>query len=120
VEVGDSSYEARWAASSEPYHATAEEEPAATDHPAPPSKTQKKSGNHHRKRSCLLSCLLLCFLISPSGCREAAGVPEDPVDREAEEAFVGYLKIDTSNPPGNESRGAIYLRDLLIKNGIAA
>jgi len=62
----------------------------------------------------------LCALLSLSACREAAGVPEDPVEREAEDVFVEYLKIDTSNPPGNESRGAIYLRDLLLNNGIAA
>ncbi|HEX6099641.1 MAG TPA: M20/M25/M40 family metallo-hydrolase [Thermoanaerobaculia bacterium] len=55
-----------------------------------------------------------------AGCREAGGVLEDPVDREAEDALVAYLKIDTSNPPGNETAGAVYLRDLLVKNGIPA
>jgi acetylornithine deacetylase/succinyl-diaminopimelate desuccinylase-like protein len=62
----------------------------------------------------------LCALLSFSGCREAAGILEDPIDREAEDALVGYLKIDTSNPPGNETAGAVYLRDLFVKNGIAA
>lgn len=33
---------------------------------------------------------------------------------------MAYLKIDTTNPPGNESAGAAYLRDLLVKEGIAA
>ncbi|HEX8409818.1 MAG TPA: M20/M25/M40 family metallo-hydrolase [Thermoanaerobaculia bacterium] len=55
-----------------------------------------------------------------AGCREATAVPEDPVDREAEDTLVAYLKIDTTNPPGNESAGATYLRDLLVKEGIAA
>jgi acetylornithine deacetylase/succinyl-diaminopimelate desuccinylase-like protein len=80
---------------------------------------QKSEGRKQKLRGLLLLSAF-CFLLSPSGCREANGVPEDPVDREAEDALVEYLKIDTSNPPGNESRGAIYLRDLLQKNGIAA
>ncbi|HET8772268.1 MAG TPA: M20/M25/M40 family metallo-hydrolase [Thermoanaerobaculia bacterium] len=76
-----------------------------------------------RAQKLLLRFLLpsaLCALLSLSGCQEASGVREDPLDREAEDALVAYLKIDTSNPPGNESKGAVYLRDLLAKNGIAA
>ncbi len=42
------------------------------------------------------------------------------MDAEAEDALVSYLKIDTTNPPGNETAGATFLRDLLVKNGIAA
>ena len=42
------------------------------------------------------------------------------MEREAEEALVAYLRIDTTNPPGNETAGATYLRDLLAKDGIAA
>ena len=63
---------------------------------------------------------VLLALLLLAGCREANGVREDPVDREAGDALVAYLKIDTTNPPGNESAGAVYLRDLLVKNGISA
>jgi acetylornithine deacetylase/succinyl-diaminopimelate desuccinylase-like protein len=31
-----------------------------------------------------------------------------------------YIKIDTTNPPGNEKLGAVYLADILKKNGIEA
>lgn len=68
-------------------------------------------------------CWLLvagAFALAIAGCREATAVPDDPFDREAEDALVAYLKIDTTNPPGNESAGAAYLRDLLVKEGIAA
>ncbi len=64
-----------------------------------------------------------CWLLVACGlasCREAKSVAENPLDREAEDALVDYLKIDTSNPPGNETLGAVYLRDLLVKEGIAA
>lgn len=40
------------------------------------------------------------------------------MDREATDALVGYLRIDTSNPPGNESAGARYLQAILQKEGI--
>lgn len=63
-----------------------------------------------------LVLLAFCFV----SCRKAGGVPQDPLDREAEEALVAYLKIDTTNPPGNETAGAVFLRDLLAKDGIPA
>jgi len=68
-----------------------------------------------RRRSAWLLALLVL-----TGCREANGVLADPMDREAESALVAYLKIDTTNPPGNETAGAAYLRDLLKEEGIDA
>src|SRR5688572_21236608 len=53
-------------------------------------------------------------------CRRAEGVPKDPVEKEAEDALVEYIKIDTSNPPGNETAGAQFLKNLLAKEGIEA
>jgi acetylornithine deacetylase/succinyl-diaminopimelate desuccinylase-like protein len=63
---------------------------------------------------------LIFMLVASLECRRAASAPEDPLDREARDAFVGYLRIDTSNPPGNESAGARYLQQLFARNGIAA
>ena len=31
--------------------------------------------------------------------------------------MAGYLRIDTSNPPGNELAGALYLKDVLEREG---
>src|SRR6202022_2757414 len=56
----------------------------------------------------------------PLQCRRATGVQQDPFDREAEDALVSYLRIDTSNPPGNETAGARFLQQLLAKEGIEA
>lgn len=36
------------------------------------------------------------------------------------ERLRAYLRLDTSNPPGNEIRGALYLKDLLGREGIEA
>ena len=63
---------------------------------------------------------LSCCLLAPLSCRRAAAGSGDPVEREAEDALVSYLRIDTSNPPGNETSGARFLQQLLIKDGIDA
>ncbi|MFL6248498.1 MAG: M20/M25/M40 family metallo-hydrolase [Thermoanaerobaculia bacterium] len=69
-----------------------------------------------RLRFCAIALLLAATL----SCRNAEGVAQDPVEREAEDALVAYLRIDTTNPPGNETAGATYLRDLLTREGIDA
>lgn len=70
------------------------------------------------RRAILLPLILL--LVASLECRRAASANEDPLDAEAREALIGYLRIDTSNPPGNESAGAKYLQQLLTRNGIPA
>ena len=43
----------------------------------------------------------------------------EPVFDEALDVFVRYLRIDTSNPPGNEAPGARFLGSILEREGIA-
>ena len=64
-----------------------------------------------------LAVLILAFA---QNCREAEAVSESPFDKEAQAYFVEYLKIDTSNPPGNETVGARFLHDIFVKEGIEA
>lgn len=71
-------------------------------------------------RRLIVPLLLTAILVAPFECRRADGGAEDPADREAREAFLSYLKIDTSNPPGNETAGAKFLQQLLQKEGIEA
>src|SRR5438128_3308625 len=68
-----------------------------------------------RRLTVLAAILLLCASLD---CRKASGVDADPLDREAVESFIQYLRIDTSNPPGNETTGAKFLQQLLAKEGI--
>src|SRR3954454_23100982 len=63
---------------------------------------------------------LSCCLLATLSARRAAAGSGDPVEREAEDALISYLRIDTSNPPGNETSGARFLQQLLIKDGIDA
>jgi acetylornithine deacetylase/succinyl-diaminopimelate desuccinylase-like protein len=68
----------------------------------------------------VLGVVFLLLIIGPLNCRKAEAVPEDPIEREAEEALVQYIRIDTSNPPGNETAGAKFLQALLQRDGIEA
>lgn len=68
------------------------------------------------RRAIVLAAILL-FAASLQ-CRRATGSDHDPLDREAEDALLQYLRIDTSNPPGNETAGAKFLQQLLAKEGI--
>ena len=64
--------------------------------------------------------LVVLTLAFAQNCREAEAVSESPFDKEAQAHLVEYLKIDTSNPPGNETMGARFLLDILTREGIEA
>jgi acetylornithine deacetylase/succinyl-diaminopimelate desuccinylase-like protein len=42
----------------------------------------------------------------------------DRVDAEAVQRLADYIRIDTSNPPGNESRGVEWLKQILQAEGV--
>lgn len=67
-----------------------------------------------------VATVLLAIAVAPLACRDAEGVQADPLAQEAEELLVQYLRINTSNPPGNETEGAKFLQQLLEKEGIPA
>lgn len=62
--------------------------------------------------------ILIAALVASLECRKATGDDRDPVAQEATDDLVAYLKIDTTNPPGNETAGANFLKQLLAKDGI--
>ncbi len=72
------------------------------------------------RRAIALVLAITTSVVVSTRCRKAEGVAADPIDHEAEKNLVGYLQIDTSNPPGNETAGARFLQQLLIKEGIDA
>src|SRR5574340_824012 len=39
---------------------------------------------------------------------------------ESVERLRAYVRIDTSNPPGNEIKGTLFLKDLLAREGVEA
>ncbi len=63
---------------------------------------------------------LLVAVLPGLSCRRGEAVERDPIDAEAEELLVRYLRIDTSNPPGNETRGARFFKEIFDREGIPA
>ncbi|HYN42159.1 MAG TPA: M20/M25/M40 family metallo-hydrolase [Thermoanaerobaculia bacterium] len=66
-----------------------------------------------RSRAPVLLAAALALLATGAAAGEA-GWPRSV------EWLRAYLRLDTSNPPGNEIRGALYLRGLLEKEGVEA
>jgi acetylornithine deacetylase/succinyl-diaminopimelate desuccinylase-like protein len=76
----------------------------------------------HLLRRSLLVSLLLPAALSAQG---RAPVPARAIDwpaleREALTVLRDYLRVNTTNPPGNELEAARFLRDFLAKQGIEA
>jgi acetylornithine deacetylase/succinyl-diaminopimelate desuccinylase-like protein len=63
------------------------------------------------------SLLVLLFGISLR-CRPVDAVTEDPLEKEALGYLTDYIRIDTSNPPGNETSGALFLKKIMDGAGI--
>jgi acetylornithine deacetylase/succinyl-diaminopimelate desuccinylase-like protein len=70
----------------------------------------------------LLRVLLTCSVLLLFSGASIAQQPPDFTAAQAEAVkFLGALvKIDTSNPPGNETRAAEYIKSVLASEGISA
>ncbi|HMX30470.1 MAG TPA: M20/M25/M40 family metallo-hydrolase, partial [Blastocatellia bacterium] len=71
-------------------------------------------------RKALLSSLLPALIIFAAGQSASAQTPInwDAAQKEALELFIQYLKIDTTNPPGNEIRAANFFAEICKREGI--
>ena len=61
-----------------------------------------------------LAPLLLAGLL----CCQAPAAPDETTLSQPARWLQGYLRLDTTNPPGNEARAAAYLEKLLAERGI--
>jgi acetylornithine deacetylase/succinyl-diaminopimelate desuccinylase-like protein len=62
-----------------------------------------------------------CLLVLIAGSASAQSTPSFSASRDEAVKFLGELvKIDTSNPPGNEARAAEYIKGVLAAEGIPA
>jgi acetylornithine deacetylase/succinyl-diaminopimelate desuccinylase-like protein len=68
-----------------------------------------------RPRLLLLALLAGVALLASGAAGESRRTWPGPVER-----LRAYLRLDTSNPPGNELLGALYLKGLLEREGIPA
>ncbi len=63
--------------------------------------------------------LLLTALLAPAGAQERYAVDWAKLEPEILEHFTALLKIDTSNPPGHETRAAEAIEAVLQREGIS-
>lgn len=72
------------------------------------------------KRSWLAAALMLVLTGGTASAAEHYPVDWDKLQAETLEHYTHVLRIDTSNPPGNETRIATYLKSLFDREGIPA
>ena len=66
-------------------------------------------------KACFLSLLALCCVSTDA----ATPTPDfDAARDEAVKILSGFIQVDTTNPPGNETKGAEYLKKFLDREGI--
>lgn len=74
----------------------------------------------HRLTPLLATLAPSLLLLGPDpACAQPSEPDWAPVEIETLEHFQALLRLDTSNPPGNETRAAEYIRDVLEREGIA-
>ena len=66
----------------------------------------------------LIVTLVAAFISSGASAQVQYGVDWDAVGEESINFMVDLVRIDSSNPPGNETMVANYLRDVLAREGI--
>lgn len=86
-----------------------------------------------KRWSFFIPCVVAIWGAAPLGAQvrqnpPAMGIPESPslvgdttgLAREAQDWLVELVKINTTNPPGNEQQAAKYIASILTKEGITA
>ena len=72
------------------------------------------------QRATLCALLLMAVFVSASdGVSAQSGADWGAIERETMEHFQAVLRMDTSDPPGNERAAAEYLKQTLDREGIA-
>src|SRR5262245_47408866 len=70
-------------------------------------------------RQTVLALFLVCSAVTAGAEPQTTGNPDFNKARdEAIQILQGLIRIDTSNPPGNETKAAQYLKGILDKEGI--
>ena len=74
----------------------------------------------HRGLAATILCVALSAVPLASDAQDRYPVDWPAVETESMEHFSALLRIDTSNPPGNETEAARYLQGILQQEGIEA
>ena len=57
---------------------------------------------------------------APANCPRATSLDRDAIAAELSCLLTAYVQLDTTNPPGAETRTATFLKELLARDGIAS
>lgn len=68
----------------------------------------------------IISVLLCLFALAPASAQQSYIIDWDEVGEEAVQHLVQLVRLDTTNPPGNETRVVEYLERVLADQGIAS
>jgi acetylornithine deacetylase/succinyl-diaminopimelate desuccinylase-like protein len=70
------------------------------------------------RRSCLIiSAIAICASTSGAQAPERRQLDWNAITKEAQQILGDYLRINTTNPPGNEIKGALFLKNILEREG---
>src|ERR687885_943592 len=73
-----------------------------------------------RVRLLVTSLLMAAALVAAPALAQQQPVDWSALADETTRVLADYLKINTTNPPGNELAGALYLKSILDREGIEA
>ena len=68
----------------------------------------------------MVAAILIFSLFPPPLSAQTPAPDFAAAHRETVDILQGFIRVDTSNPPGNETKGAEYLKAFLDREGIAA
>ncbi len=72
------------------------------------------------QRAALVAATLIVFLLAPALPAQTPAPNFTAAHEELVKILQGFIRVDTSNPPGNETKGAEYLKAFLEREGIPA
>lgn len=73
-----------------------------------------------RNSLCLAAVVSGSLVIAPLVAAQTAAVDWAAINRESQQLLSEYIRINTTNPPGNELAGARFLKGVLEREGIQA
>lgn len=72
------------------------------------------------RKAAVIAAVLSIVAVTPACALDLKKPVSEEAFQESVSTLSNYIKIDTTNPPGNETKGAVYLKEILDKNGIPA
>ena len=86
--------------------------------PSPTDRSDASTTNPMRTATVLAPAMTALLTLAPAPSVSQDAATGDPRLPEASRRLQQYLRIDTTNPPGNESEGVAFFADIFEREGI--